>query len=180
MRDAQEFASLLDACGRIHKGGLGISICMGDYSNLDEAINNLEDYRKSIVENINWLKEQNYPKEKKAIIYFHGKDKIAAKMISTISSILTSSNLVNPEKALIGIGLSDKEMSKISARGNTTLIKKGLDLSAALKETLKKLKIRGAGGGHNVAAGASIPTDKEEEFLDSLDTIIEKQLSNKK
>ena len=180
LRDAQEFASLLDACGRIKKYGLGISICMGDYTNLDEAVKNLDDYRKNIAENLNWLEEQNFPKEKKAIQYFHGKNRIAANMISTISSIISSSNLMHPEKALIGIGLTDKGISKISGRGNTELVKRGLDLGVALKEALKQLKIKGAGGGHNVAAGARIPTDMEEKFLDTLDEIIEKQLKNKK
>ncbi|MHA1383442.1 MAG: DHH family phosphoesterase [Candidatus Helarchaeota archaeon] len=180
LRDAREYASLLNACGRLNKGGLGISICMGDKRSFEEALNNLNEYRKKIAENLNWFQTEDVLKEKSAILYFHGKDKILDKMIGTITSIATSSNLVKPDKPLIGIAYSDNEMSKISARGNSTLIEQGLDLGIALKGTLKKLGIPGEAGGHNIAAGARIPTRLENEFLETLNTIIEKQISNKK
>ncbi|MHA1377895.1 MAG: DHHA1 domain-containing protein [Candidatus Helarchaeota archaeon] len=180
LRDAREYSSLLNACGRLNKGGLGIAICMGDQNSFNEALKSLNEYRKKIAENLNWFQEQNLPKEKKAILYFHGKDKILDKMVGTITSIATSSNLVNPEKPLIGLAYSDNNMTKISARGNATLIKKGLDLGIALSEALKKLNIHGEAGGHNIAAGARIPTELEEKFLETLDTIIEKQISNQK
>jgi RecJ-like exonuclease len=43
-----------------------------------------------------------------------------------------------------------------------------------MNETAKKLG--GHGGGHSIAAGATISFEKEEEFLDMVDTIITKQL----
>ena len=63
---------------------------------------------------------------------------------------------------------------KVSSRGTKYLISKGLDLSAALKKAAEKLG--GVGGGHAVAAGATIPEGKEEEFLKVFDEIIGLQL----
>jgi RecJ-like exonuclease len=35
--------------------------------------------------------------------------------------------------------------------------------------------VGGYGGGHNIAAGATIPKGKEEEFLSNLEEVIKKQ-----
>ncbi|NVM01873.1 MAG: DHH family phosphoesterase [Candidatus Helarchaeota archaeon] len=181
LRDAREFSSLLNACGRMSKGGLGISICMGDKDSFEEALKSLTEYRKKIAEYLNWFQEKDIVQEKKAIYHFHGGKKIIDKMIGTITSIATSSNLIKSDKPLIGIAyIADAEnLSKISARGFPELIEKGLDLGKALRDTIKKLKIEGEAGGHNIAAGAQIPTDLENKFLETLDTIIEKQILNK-
>lgn len=37
-------------------------------------------------------------------------------------------------------------------------------------------KFGGEGGGHDIAAGATIPEDKVDEFMDLMDSGIEKQL----
>jgi len=50
-----------------------------------------------------------------------------------------------------------------------------LNLSAAMKKAAGALN--GVGGGHNIAAGATIPKGKEEEFLDLLEQEIKAQLS---
>ena len=63
---------------------------------------------------------------------------------------------------------------KVSARSTQELVEKGLDLSRALRKSAEKLK--GVGGGHKIAAGATIPKGKEEEFLESLEKEIKNQL----
>ena len=65
---------------------------------------------------------------------------------------------------------------KVSARGTEELIEKGLNLSLAMKKAASELN--GIGGGHNIAAGATIPKGKEEEFLDLLEKEIKTQLSS--
>ncbi|MFX1449952.1 MAG: DHHA1 domain-containing protein [Promethearchaeota archaeon] len=179
LRDAREFSALLNACGRMNKAGLGIAICLGDTKNLKEAIKSLTEYRKKIAENLKWFKEKDVLKEKKAIYYFHGEKNITHKMIGTITSIVTSSNLIKSDKPLIGIAYIDEKMSKISARGFPALIERGLDLGKALRATIEELKLDGEAGGHNIAAGAQIPSELEKKFLETLDPIIEKQISNK-
>ena len=81
--------------------------------------------------------------------------------------------IFDKEKPLLSIVKKDDEIH-VSCRGNQYLVSKGLDLGLAMNETAKKLD--GQGGGHKIAAGATIISEKEEEFLDMVDTIITKQL----
>jgi single-stranded-DNA-specific exonuclease len=63
--------------------------------------------------------------------------------------------------------------TKISARCHTGLIARtpgGLDLARAMEQAAKELG--GFGGGHPVAAGASIPDGSEERFIAALDRIL--------
>ena len=62
----------------------------------------------------------------------------------------------------------------ISGRGNQYLVSNGLDLGSALKEVATSLN--GNGGGHKIAAGATIDSKKEKEFLDAANMILSKQM----
>ncbi|MHA1784391.1 MAG: DHHA1 domain-containing protein [Candidatus Helarchaeota archaeon] len=178
LRDANEFSALLNSCGRLDKAGLGIAICMGDRDlALSEAEENLSLYRKHIAEALGWF-EKEYPvTERDSILSFHGGEIIDEKIIGTIASIAAVSSIVDKSKPLIGIAFSDKGYSKVSARGNPKLIQKGLDLGTAIRETLKELEIDTEGGGHNIAAGARIPTNLEENFLNVLNQKVKSQIS---
>ena len=90
--------------------------------------------------------------------------------------MLINSEEVNSNIPLIGFALKDDGQVKASARGTEELVEKGLNLSTAMKKAASCLN--GVGGGHNIAAGATIPKGKEEEFLDILEKEIKKQLKN--
>jgi len=66
---------------------------------------------------------------------------------------------------------------KISSRGTRDLVAKGLDLAESLRKSAEPLG--GVGGGHNVAAGATVPLVREDEFLKNLDEITGIQLKKK-
>ena len=58
-------------------------------------------------------------------------------------------------------------MVKQKERGvkiNSKLVKSGLNLGDIMRQAAEKVK--GIGGGHKIAAGASIPSNKINEFLD--------------
>ena len=61
----------------------------------------------------------------------------------------------------------------ISCRGNQYLVSKGLDLGSAMKEIANSLN--GHGGGHKIAAGATIGIDNEDEFINKVNMILKKQ-----
>jgi single-stranded-DNA-specific exonuclease len=64
---------------------------------------------------------------------------------------------------------------KVSSRGTQELIARGMDLSSAMRAVAEK--VGGVGGGHNIAAGATIPASRKDEFLDLLDEMVGAQLS---
>jgi RecJ-like exonuclease len=63
---------------------------------------------------------------------------------------------------------------KISGRGTSYLVDKGLDLANALGTAAEG--VDGYGGGHSIAAGATIPLEMDQEFLKELDIIVGTQL----
>jgi RecJ-like exonuclease len=63
---------------------------------------------------------------------------------------------------------------KVSARGSHTLVREGLDLSAVMREAARS--VGGDGGGHDVAAGATIPAGTQAAFVAAADDLIADQL----
>jgi RecJ-like exonuclease len=71
---------------------------------------------------------------------------------------------------------NDDEGVKVSARGTPGLVRQGLDLSAVMGEAAPA--VGGEGGGHDVAAGATIPAGTEEPFVERADAVIGEQLDS--
>ena len=77
---------------------------------------------------------------------------------------------------LLGFANKGDGEIKVSARATQELVERGLNLSLAMKKAA--IAFDGMGGGHNIAAGATIPKGKEEEFLNLLEQEIKTQLSS--
>jgi RecJ-like exonuclease len=172
LRDCREFSSLLNACGRMDKPDLGVAVCMGDRGNaLEEALHVLVEYRKLLATALEAL--LNNPEkieEKKRFYLIKGEDVANDRTIGTISSILSNLNVLKKDKPIIAIAPSDDGTLKVSARAGTSLVQKGLNLGRVLREAASS--VSGIGGGHDVAAGAKIPAEREEKFLTSIHKLL--------
>jgi RecJ-like exonuclease len=176
LRDAREFTVMLNATGRMDKAGLGVAICMGDRGKcLQEAITVIEEYRRTITKYLSWLTEKPERLEELESIYVvRGDGVIDEKVISPVSSIL-STTLSKLGKPIIAYSIiSGENMVKVSARALEPLIKKGLNLGEVLYVAADKHS--GRGGGHNIAAGAQIPIKNVEPFIKLVDKLVKKQL----
>jgi RecJ-like exonuclease len=180
LRDAREFAVLLNGTGRMDKAGLGVAVCMGDRGPaLEEANKVLEDYRRSINKYLGWVMEKpERMKEFQNIYVVYGEDFINDKMVGAVSSILTSS-LPNPEKPLIAYAnLQEEGIAKISARTMDIVINKGVNLGEIMQVAAERFQ--GKGGGHNVAAGAQVPVERIDDFVKLVDELVGKRLKGEK
>ena len=176
LRDAREFALVLNSAGRLDRPSLGIAICMGDRgAALEEANRVLEDYRKNISTYLGWVMEKpERMKELENIYVIYGESFINEKIIGTISSILVS-GLAHSEKPLIAFANIEQEgVAKFSARTTDTALSRGVNLGDAMR--LASEKYGGKGGGHNVAAGAQVPIDQVENFINTVNELVGKQL----
>jgi single-stranded-DNA-specific exonuclease len=176
LRDAREFAVVLNSTGRLDRPSLGIAICMGDRgAALEEANKVLEDYRKSISTYLGWVMEKpERMKEFEHIYVVYGETFINEKIIGTISSILVS-GLANPEKPLIAFSNIEAEnAAKFSARTTAMALSRGVNLGDVMRVASEKYG--GKGGGHNVAAGAQVPIDQVENFISTVNELVGKQL----
>lgn len=165
--ELERLADLLDSCGKGGNRGLGLALCMGDKQTFDEAVELEKEYKQKILDELLRLEKDGF-KEKKGFRYFYSKDSSLGGVIGGIASNF----ILGKEKPLLSLVKKDDELH-VSCRGNQYLVSKGLNLGLAMNETAKKLG--GHGGGHSIAAGATISSEKEEEFLDMVDSIITKQ-----
>jgi len=164
----ERFADLIDSCGKGGNRGLGFSVAMGDKNAFDKAFDHEKKHKQKILDELLRLEKEGF-EEKKAIKYFYSDDSSLGGVIGGIAMNF----MLDREKALLSLVKSDDEIH-VSCRGTQYLVGKGLDLGKAMKEASAKLG--GHGGGHAIASGATIASDKEEEFLDIVDSIIDAQL----
>lgn len=180
LRDAREFAVLLNGTGRMDRPSLGIAVCMGDRcAALEEANKVLDDYRRSINKYLGWVMEKpERRKELENIYVVYGEDFINDKIVGAISSILSAS-LPNPGKPLIAYAnVGGEGLAKISARTVDAMTGKGLNLGTIMQVASEKFQ--GKGGGHNVAAGAQVPINCIDDFIRTVDELVGKQLKGEK
>jgi len=181
LKDIGDFSNLLNACGRTNNGAKGIAIAMGDRSKAyKEAKENLEDYKKSLVKALSWLKEGDKIRSKGYIQYFYGDDIIPENIIGTVSSMLIYDNdeFIDKEKPIFGYAdRLDEDVYKISGRAHKSIVEKGVNLSEAIRKALKRTELIALGGGHPPAAGTKVPTNKIEEFLDNINEVIKDQMN---
>jgi len=166
--ELERFADLLDACGKGGNRGLGLKICLGDKKAFEEAIELEKEYRQGILDELLKL-EKDGVKEKKGIRYFYSKDSSIGGVVGGIAT----NYIFDREKPLLSLVSKNDELH-VSCRGNQYLVNKGLDLGLAMKDVSSQL--HGHGGGHKIAAGATISSEKEKEFLDIVDKIITHQM----
>jgi len=174
LRDAREFSAALNACGRMGRAGLGVSICMGDRGRaLDELREVLQGYRRTISGYLDWLsKNKEAVRVLPEIQAVYGGSVIDEKMIGTVVSIAYSMPPLSMDRAVVGFANCSEEpgVVKVSARGTAGLVSRGLNLGLVMKEASER--VGGVGGGHDIAAGAQIPRGREDEFLSAANEII--------
>lgn len=173
LRDASEYSTLLNATARYDYADVGLAVCMGDRGEpFNYARDLLETHRHNLVSGLNLVADKGVCRLNN-IQYFNAGGEIRETIVGIIAGMSSSLDCVSRDVPIIGMAKSEGGI-KVSARGNHDLILRGLDLAAALSESASA--VGGVGGGHDIAAGATIPEDKEEEFLRILDNKIGDQL----
>jgi RecJ-like exonuclease len=176
LRDAREFAVLLNATGRMDRPSLGVTVCMGNRGPaFEEAVKVLEDYRRAISKYLGWVMEKpERMREMENIYVVYGENFINDKIVGAISSIL-SGGLPNPEKPLIAYAnVEDQGLAKISARTVDAVVARGINLGDIMQTAAEKCD--GKGGGHNIAAGAQVPLDKINTFISIVNGLVGQRL----
>jgi len=181
VRDAKEFATLLNACGRHGKADVGLRICAGDRGDsLAEGMVLLRDHRSALSKALTWAKGSGVIRLKN-IQFFDAGDEIEETIVGTVAGMLLGSEGADRSAPMVAFAesaeYSETPKVKASSRGTQDLISKGLDLSVAIRAAAEK--VGGIGGGHNIAAGATIPLDRRDEFLTILDGIVGSQLTSR-
>ncbi len=93
LRDAREFSTMLNACGRIRKAGVGIGICMGDRNNLlNEGEKIVTKYRTTLRNYISSIFTEKWRMiDNGKSVFINGEGLLAEDMLGAISSLLSGS-----------------------------------------------------------------------------------------
>lgn len=166
--EIEGFSDLIDACGKGGYRDIGFAVCIGDEEAYRDALSFHKDYNQLLLDEIQKLELQGV-EEKKYYRYFYSEDGSRSGVIAGIAV----NYLFDDRKPLISL-VRYKDELHISSRGNQKLVDEGLNLGSAMRELAMKLD--GHGGGHKIAAGATIPLEKEDIFLRELDDIIRRQI----
>jgi len=166
--ELERFADLLDACGKFGHRGIGLSLCLGDKNIFNEAEKIEKEYKQKILSTLTKL-ENGGIKETPSFRYFFSES-------SSLGGVVAGSaiNYIFDEKKPLFSLARIKDEIHVSCRGNRKLVEEGLDLGGAMKKVSSE--IGGFGGGHKIAAGATIAIDKEKEFLEKVENILASQM----
>jgi RecJ-like exonuclease len=158
LREAQEFSAMLNACGRNGRFDLGMQLCSGSFT--DEAANLLAKHRKNLRDGISFAFSN--VQDMGTFHLIDGRGAISESIIGVVCGMLYAS--AKKDKPIIGLSIDEEnEGIKISSRAAKFLVESGVNLGTAMKECAAS--VGGIGGGHRMAAGATIPKEKLEEFL---------------
>ncbi len=162
--EANEFSTLLNACGRHGKDDVAIGVALGKEEYFEEARSLLQLHRRMLKEGIEFAAKNI--QDLGGFFFLDGRGVIDESVIGIVCGMRAQQIWKKP---MMGIAAGGKGEIKVSTRG------KGVNLGLALKESAGP--VGGIGGGHRMAAGASIPDEKLNEFLlafgDALKTNVE-------
>ncbi len=163
--DIDRLYKLLNACARTERQSLGLSLCLGDKSSLQEAVEIRKDYRREMIGCLKTLEEEG-PEKKDNIQYFYEEKRERKGEVAGLGMLY----FLEQDKPVFGLSEyseDGKEKVDISARGTKKMIQKGVDLGKLCREVSSDFA--GSGGGHDIAAGATVDKKDIEDFLTRMD-----------
>ncbi|MEW6721924.1 MAG: DHH family phosphoesterase [Candidatus Micrarchaeota archaeon] len=156
--EANEFSTLLNACGRHSKPEVGVRVCLRDEGAYSEARALLSLHRKMLREGVAFAASNL--QDLGPFYFLDARGVIEEGIIGVVCGMCMRQEWRKP---VLGVSLGDSGTLKFSGRAPRALVESGLNLGALMKSATEELG--GAGGGHRMAAGASIPEEKLEGFL---------------
>jgi len=174
LRDVSEFSTLLNATARYERADVGLAVCLGDRGEaLDRARTLLRNHRRNLSEGLELVKSEGVTVEDH-VQWFDAGTKIRETIVGIVAGMALGADGVRRDVPIVAFASAGDDESKVSARGSHTLVRQGLDLSAVMREAARS--VGGDGGGHDVAAGATIPAGERAAFVDVADDLVGAQL----
>ena len=174
LRNASEYATMLNACGRWAKPAIGAAVCAGDRGiHYREAEHMLRHHRSIIRELCEYILETGVNRVGPIQTI-----NIGDRYPDTIAGIgagMALSKLNTNKPILVLCEVADEpEYLKASMRTYEKVLRRGVNLQEAL--CTASAEFGGSGGGHNIAAGAYIPKGCEDDFIRRVSELIQTQL----
>ncbi len=170
--DAEELSNLQNATGRAGIPGVGVALALGDPSALTRARAAEDAWRQGILKGLRRVEEQGV-EEMPSLRWFESPELTLA----GTQAGLAIAYLLPPDRPVFVFSPQGDRPTKVSARGTLRQVERGLDLAIACRTAAES--VHGEGGGHRVAAGATIPAGARPAFLDAADRALTEQLQGR-
>lgn len=169
-KDASEYSTVINACGRNGRHELGMEVIKGNRDEFSDELESLvKQHRQYLAQSLTRIQEANSVEILDNIQYFNGGD-IKASVVGTVAGMLLSN--YDWQKPIVGYTHIDSDVPgyKVSLRCSKLLGYDGVHYGNLVREI--SAKCGGSGGGHSVACGAYIPEDNIEQFIKLLNNSV--------
>ncbi|MDD5253802.1 MAG: DHH family phosphoesterase [Candidatus Nanoarchaeia archaeon] len=172
IEDLREFSTMLNACARLNKTSLGVSLCLDKSKVKEEGLKVLEEYRSKLGKSLDWFyKNKEMFIEGKNYVIIHAGNNINISLVGVVASIISHSNIYEKGKMVLIMAHDPVGETKISGRVSGG---EGPDIRSKLLKITKKVGDF-VSGGHTLACGAVIPQDKEKEFIETAQKVLSEE-----
>ncbi len=172
-KDAREFSTLLNSCGRLNKPSIGIGVCLNNQILKEKANELMKQYRLEIINGLNWFyNNKDKMTKEESFVIINAEDNVKDTLIGTITSIISKSNIYRNNTILISMAYTLDNNVKVSMRicnGNN----EDIDLREILKEITQD---KWETGGHKNACGCLFPIENEKEFINRIMEVLNRKV----
>ncbi|MDG6933897.1 MAG: DHH family phosphoesterase [Nitrososphaerota archaeon] len=166
LKDCRDFASLLDACGRLGEPGVGLSVCLGDRGRaLSESERLLIEYRKSILRSVNLLlSNEDRVLFNDSLVTVTADGIISESMAGALASSLAAIPKIRERVLMLRVPVEDSLIQFSVRKGNWCSAE--VDVGQSVRKIAQSMECHG--GGHRVMATARVSALKASEFAERL------------
>ncbi len=171
MRNAKEFSTLLNACGRNSKPEVGVQVCLNNTEAYSQARTLLQIHRQNLAQALHRIEQDGY--DTTDGMYIINDPETPDTIVGIVIGMAQGSRIIPIDKPVIGIATrttDDSPFVKISGRVQKFLVKRGINLKETFVSVSRKLNeqhgmLVAEAGGHPMAAGAFVHSEYLDEFL---------------
>ncbi len=157
-KDAEEVSNLQNATGRAGIPGVGVAYALGDPHAAERAKSAEDDWRTGILRGLRRIEDHGV-RSLQHLRWFESPEM----PLAGTQAGLAMSYLLSPEVPVFVFTDAAPDPTKVSSRGLVRQVERGLDLATVCR--VAAAEVGGEGGGHRVAAGATIPPGARDRFL---------------
>ncbi len=169
-KDASEYSTIINACGRNRRFDLGMQVIKGHRHEIRSELDALvKQHKRYLAQSLSDIQEENNIEILDNLQYFYGEG-IKPSVVGTIAGMLLSN--YDWQKPMVGYTHVDGDQQgyKVSLRCSKLLGYDGIHFGNLVRKVASKCG--GSGGGHSVACGAYIPEDNISDFINLLNNSI--------
>jgi RecJ-like exonuclease len=171
LRDAREFATFLNACGRVGKAGVGVAICLGDRNFALSAGEQILSTYTTTLRSYIWaiFSEKWRLVDDGNVAFINGEGVLDQRMLGALSSLLSGSPSLKGRLLFVRTLTKNGSAYRFSSR-RCMGCKSQANLGLIMRDCSQA--VDGSGGGHSAAAGCTIPSFALEPFVTSIKAAI--------